>query len=472
MFKRTIIVLFSLFVSFFCFAAPPELPSIFSDHMVLQRQMKVPVWGKADAGATVTVEFAGQKKTTAAGADGNWRVDLDPMEASAESRIMTVTAGADKVEFADVLVGEVWLASGQSNMQWAMFRTENAKNDIAEATHPLIRLYNTPVKFSLQPESRIDASWTECTSETVPNFSAVAYFFGRKLQRDLNVPIGLWHSSWGGTKIEPWMTLGGLKSVEAVKAIYEQAQKTPELTGNFQTDRQNPTLIYNAMLHANVPFAIRGAIWYQGEANRVDGMLYVEKTRALLNGWYEAWGYEFPYYLVQLAPFNFGWDEPYLGGPVFWEAQAEIVKQIPNTGMIVVNDTVIDLNNIHPPNKIVPGERLALLAEAKTYGMNVVHSGPVFEQMKISGNSIIISFTFADGLTTRDSKAPDWFEIAGKDGIFKPATVKISENTVILSSPEVENPAAMRFAWHKNATPNLMNAAGLPASAFRAGQID
>ncbi|MFA5689150.1 MAG: sialate O-acetylesterase [Kiritimatiellales bacterium] len=468
MLKKLFPAIAVLLVSFTAFSVPLELPSIFSDNMVLQRDMNVPVWGNADPGATVTVEFAGQKKMTVANAGGKWQVTLDPMEACAEPQTMIIKSSIDNQQssFTNVLVGEVWLCSGQSNMQLFLRDTKDSDTEIAKADLPLIRLYQTPLKFSTIPEERIDTTWMACTPETVRKFSGVAYYFGKKLQQDLNVPMGLWQSAWGGTRIEPWTPLNGFKSVESLEDIYKLAQTVPKLSGNFRKDRQHPTWIYNAMIHANVPFAIRGVIWYQGEANHAEGMLYLKKTRALLNGWRDLWGYDFPYYFVQLAPYQYGEDDP-LMLPEFWEAQAEIVKQIPHTGMAVITDTVSDLNDIHPPNKQIPGERLALLAEANTYGMNVICTGPTFEKMEITGDTIKVTFSSADGLTTRDGKAPDWFEISSDDGIFKPADAKISGNCVILSSPEIKNPAAMRFAWHKEAMPNLINGAGLPAPAFR-----
>ena len=459
MFKKFIIVVFLFSVSL-VFSAPPELPSIFSDHMVLQRQMKVPIWGKADAGATVTVEFAGQKKSVTACDAGNWRVDLDAMEASAESRIMTVTAGENKIEFADVLVGEVWLCSGQSNMGWNLVKAEEADEFLPKSGNPLFRFYRAPMGSAETPLPRIDAEWVVYSPETGGTSSAVAYFFGRKLQEDLNVPVGLWQSAYGGATIDSFIPPQGFKTVESIKHLAD----TPSLTGNSVADRKLPSLNYNFMLHANIPFAIRGVIWYQGEANHTEGILYYDKTIAQLNSWRALWGYEFPFYFVQLPPYMYGKDDPEIL-PQFWEACETIVKNIPNTGKIIISD-VTTLDNIHPPKKLIPGERLALLAEAKTYNMNVTYSGPVFEQMKISGNSIIILFKFADGLTTRDGNAPDWFEIAGADGEFKTATAKITGNTVVLTSTEVTAPAAARLGWHKLATPNLMNAAGIPAAPF------
>ena len=453
------------------------LPTVFTDHMVLQREQPVPIWGTDDPGSTITVEFAGQKKTAPADSKGKWRVDLDAMKANATPQSITLHSSTSPIlQISDILVGDVWLCSGQSNMQFSMKNEQNGPAAIAAARNPLIRLYRTPTVFSETPTEKINAAWTACNPQTVPAFSAVAYNFGKKLTEELDVPIGLWQSAWGGTRIEPWTPPCGFEGFDSLADIREQIKNFPAGFGTnpkiAQQERQYPTAIYNAMLHANVPFAIKGAIWYQGEGNHRDGMLYVDKTAAQLKGWRSLWGYDFPYYFVQIAPYQYGAEAPSVLAE-FWEAQAEIVKQVSNTGMAVVSD-VTTLSNIHPPNKIVPGTRLALLALDNTYGKDVVSTGPTFTKMKkpfFGGNTLKIVFDSAEGLTTRDGKAPDFFEIIGEDGIFKPANAEIKGSSVILSSPEVENPVAMRFAWHKLATPNLMNAAGLPTPAFRAGKV-
>jgi sialate O-acetylesterase len=453
------------------FGGPLELPSIFSDHMILQREQPVPVWGTAEPGVTVTVEFAAQTKTTTVGADGKWRVDLDPMPASSSPRKMTVFLTRNlelgTLNFTNVLVGEVWFCSGQSNMQMPLRGADNAEAEIAAADHPQIRLYQTPQVFSDHPVEKIDAQWQVCSPESAASFSGVAYYFGRELQRELGVPVGLLLSSWGGSRIEPWTPPCGFEGIESLSDIRRQIQDMPPLGANPNQDRQFPTALYNGMIHAHIPFAIRGAIWYQGGANHRDGMLYVDKTKALFGGWRKLWGYEFPCYFVQVAPFHFGQEDPGVL-PVMWEAQSQIVKCIPNTGMAVINDGYSP-DNIHPKDKVTPGTRLALLALENTYGFDLVSSGPVFQTLEKKGSVLKVVFDSAEGLTTRDGKAPDWFEIAGEDGAFQPADAEIDGDRVILRSANVAVPVAVRFAWHKLASPNLMNGAGLPASAFRAG---
>ncbi|MFA7369872.1 MAG: sialate O-acetylesterase, partial [Kiritimatiellales bacterium] len=362
--------------------------------------------------------------------------------------------------------GEVWLCSGQSNMEMVFTSCENATAEIAAANYPQIRLFKSPKVPAATPKDAIAAKWDVCTPETVKTFSGVAYYFGRKLHQDLNVPVGLLLSAWGGTRIEPWTPPCGFEGIDTLKDIYQQSQKLTELP---KINQGAPGALYNGMIYAHVPFAIRGAIWYQGEANRRDGMLYVDKTKALLNGWHKLWGYEFPFYFVQIAPFQYKDEDPNIL-PTFWEAEAAIVTTIPKTGMAVVNDYATT-NNIHPPNKEIPGTRLALLAEANDYGMKVVSTGPVFQTLEKQGGKLKVVFTSAEGLTTRDGKNPDWFEVAGKEGGFKKAEAKIDGNAVIVESSEVAVPVAVRFAWHKTATPSLMNGAGLPAAAFRAGDL-
>ncbi|MEN8829470.1 MAG: sialate O-acetylesterase [Lentimonas sp.] len=495
-----------------CLKAELVLPSIFSSHMVLQREQALPIWGKANPGATVAVAFAGQTKKTKADTDGQWRVDLEPLSASSAPRVMAVssTFNADHstIKFLDVLVGEVWLCSGQSNMEWSMTKSENAAAAIAAADHPGIRLFQSPKVPSERPLDTVNAQWKTCTPASVASFSAVAYYFGTRLQQELDVPVGLLLSAWGGTRIEPWTPPNGFEGIDSLRDIHQKVQKTlpssPKYkkamndylsdleqwlskahsaadtesyvpaAPTFPTDlilsgnQQTPTKLYNGMLHAHVPYAIRGAIWYQGESNHSEGMLYVDKTRALLTGWRKLWGYDFPYYFVQIAPYQYG-NEASDILPIFWEAQSEIVKTIPQTGMAVISDYTT-LNNIHPPNKKIPGTRLALLALANDYGKDIVATGPVFESLQKQGPKLKVNFTSAHGLTTSDGNDPDWFEVAGKDGAFHNASAVIHKNAVFVQSSKVPEPVAVRFAWHKTATPNLINAARLPTAAFRAGE--
>lgn len=485
------------------------LPTVFTDHMVLQRGQKVPVWGAADPGVEVIVSFAGQTRSAKPDAQGKWRVDLDPLTANKQPSQLIIQSGDEKSVIEDVLVGEVWLCSGQSNMQWSMRLSENANDAIAAASFPMIRFYDTPRVPANYPLDKIDSQWKTCNPKNVEHFSAVAYYFGRKLHQDLDVPVGLILSAWGGTRIEPWTPPCGFGGVKALADINKMVQRTlpasPVYKERMQEylktldawrasagkglangtpvseppkfpagmvldgDHQTATKLYNGMLHAHIPFAIKGAIWYQGESNYREGALYTDKTKALVQGWRKLWGYDFPYYFVQIAPYKYGNDAPELLAE-FWEAQANIVKTVPKTGMAVITDCTT-LDNIHPPNKYIPGTRLALLALANDYGKNVVSTGPVFKKLVNQGSSLKLMFDAAKGLKTRDGKAPDWFEVAGADGEYKRATAVIQGETVIVKSTEVAKPLAVRFAWHKLATPNLVNVAGIPCATFRAGKL-
>lgn len=447
-----------------------SLPSIFSDHMVLQRERMVPVWGTAKAGASVLVEFAGQMKKAIADDGGKWRVNLDSMTASSEPRNMKVSVTQDsKLEtrnFYDVLVGEVWYCSGQSNMDFPMKNTENATAAITMADYPLIRLFNTPRQIAGLSTDIPYAQWHVCSSETVGTFSAVAYYFGRRIFQDLNVPVGLLKSAWGGTRIEPWIPPCGYAMVDSLAELYKIALNVSKLDLSAQDSFQIPSVLHNGMVSGHIPYAIRGALWYQGESSRYDRQDYIDKTKALLNGWYKLWGYEFPFLFVQIAPFKY-WDNNPKILPGFWEIQSIIARTVTNAGMVVISDAAT-LDNIHPPNKEIPGNRLALLAEANVYGLDVVCSGPAFQSLKKTDSRLTVTFDFAEGLATRDGQAPDWFEIAGVDGVFYPAIAKIFDNTVILYAKSVVDPVYVRFAWDEQAIPNLINGAGLPASSFRA----
>lgn len=460
----------SLLASLATFAnADVTLPSIFAPGMVLQRDKAAPVWGKAEPGENVIVSFAGQSKSTTAGADGRWQVALDPLPASAEPRALTVK-GNNTIELGNVLVGEVWLGSGQSNMQWSVAASMNAQEEIAAANYPNIRLFSVPLVTAAEPQFTVNATWAECKPETVKDFSAVLYYMGRTLHKDLNVPVGLIGTSWGGTRIEPWTPIEGFEQVESQKELAAKLKAEPNAPVK---NNQQPTVLYNSMIHPLIPYAIRGAVWYQGESNNGEGMLYLDKKKALVGGWRKLWNQgDFPFYFVQLAPFNYGNKPAEEARQVtslaeIWEAQAAAVKEIPHTGMAVIND-IGDLKDIHPVNKQEVGRRLALIALAKDYGkQDVEYSGPVFREQIVEGSKIRLKFDHARGLKSRDGKPLDWFEIAGEDGNYVPAEAVIDGEDVLVSSPRVERPASVRFAWSQMAEPNLANAAGLPASAFR-----
>jgi sialate O-acetylesterase len=447
-----------------------KLPSVLSSHMVLQRDMPVPVWGWADAGEKVTVGFAGQTKEVTAGADGKWSLKLDALKTNATPAKMTVK-GANELVLEDILVGEVWIGSGQSNMQMDVRGSKDAQKEIPAADFPNIRLFNVPLVSSPVKKDDLTASWTACSSQTVPGFSAALYFMGRQLHKELNVPVGLIADSWGGSRIEPWTPIEGFEMVpsqqENAKNLKENGPSVPHGSGKLHG-------LYNAMIHPIVPYAIRGAVWYQGESNNGEGMLYLDRMKALVSGWRAVWKQgDFPFYHVQIAPYNYTRKTPEIDRGTtalaeLWEAQAESAKQIPHTGMAVIND-VGELNDIHPKNKQEVGRRLALIALAKDYGRkDLEYSGPVFTGQAIEGNRIRLKFEHTGGgLASRDGKPLSWFEVAGADGKFIPADAAIDGKDVVVSAAGVAEPKAARYAFSQIAEPNLMNKEGLPAGAFR-----
>ena len=458
-----VVILSAVFVQ-----AETKLPSILGSHMVLQQGEKCPIWGWDNSDNVVTVEFAGQKHTAKVDDGGRWEVHLDPMKANAKGQILTIR-GSSKLELTDVLVGEVWLCSGQSNMEWRVVQSANSKEEIANANHPLIRHIKIPHKLSPKPQDNVSSSgWQPCTPQVVANFTAVGYYFGRHLHKELNVPVGLIGSNWGGTRIEPWTPPVGFKSVPALKKNF--ADKLDQFA-SAKPGRGTPSHMYNAMIHPLLPYTIKGALWYQGESNNGEGMLYHEKMKALIAGWRSVWNNpELPFYFVQLAPFRYGSDnDPRLPG--IWQAQLETLK-VPHTGMAVTTD-ITTLRNIHPPNKQDVGKRLALWALVKDYGKKLKgqYSGPIFSKIDHAEGKDSLTVHFqkdsTGGLTTNDKKPVSHFEIAGKDGKWHPAKATIVYGDhLIVKSDAVKKPVHVRFGWHQMAEPNLVNAAGLPASPF------
>lgn len=489
-----------------------RLPSVLNDHMVIQQDNPIKVWGWAEPGEGISVLFAAQKGETSADSDGLWEVRLKATKASNEPHRMTITGTQSQpVALEDILVGEVWVCSGQSNMEWEMQRTHSPTPEIHRANFPQIRLFHVPRKVSVYPLEDVDAEWKICSPQTIRDFSAVAYYFGRELHQKLDVPVGLISTRWGGTRIEPWTPIAGFRSIPELHEILEEMkpedkeyrtelkkhlseQKNwlynlekalfeggkiptqPDMPPHPHYYPQAPTALYNAMVHPLIRFAIRGAIWYQGEANRNDGPIYIKKMEALINGWRSVWQLgNFPFYYVQLAPFNYGYsmddEEGYTLDfyrlPLIWEAQSQALK-IPNTGMAVTTD-ITNLDDIHPRNKKDVGYRLSLWALAKTYGQkDLVYSGPLYRSMSVEGKKIRLQFDHVgSGLVSLDDQPLSWFEIAGQDRTFTKARAEISGNSVFVWNDRISEPVAVRFGWHQLAIPNLGNKEGLPASPFR-----
>ena len=444
--------------------AETKVPSILGSHMVLQRNAPIVLWGWDESGQKVTVSLGSDSTNTTTDGQGQWMVELKPLEAGGPHKIEI--QGSSSITLEDILIGEVWLCSGQSNMEWTVRASLNPKEEASNGNHPQIRHIKFPHRPSAKPENDIPSDgWKIANPQTVPNFTAVGYFFGRKLQAELNVPVGLIGSNWGGTRIEPWTPPVGFKSTPALKNISDNLDNLPAVN-NGRVNHQTPLALYNGMIHNFRYLKFRGAIWYQGESNRGEGMLYHEKMKALIRGWRNVFNNaDMPFYFVQLAPYRYGGSEVAL--PEIWEAQSATLS-LPNTGMAVTTD-ISNLNDIHPKNKQDVGKRLALWALAKTYGQeDLVYSGPLYKSHKVNGATIEISFDHANGgLTSSDDKPLTHFQVAGEDGEFKPAVATIKGDKLIVASDEIANPVHVRFGWHQLAEPNLVNASGLPASPFR-----
>jgi sialate O-acetylesterase len=480
-------------------------PSLFSSNMVLQRDKQVPLWGWAEPGTKVTVQFAKQHKSATAAKNGRWDISLDNLTTSAQNRNLTVSAGKEKLTFDNVLVGEVWVASGQSNMQWTLPGSSMTAEQIKSLNEPMIRMITVPRVISPTPMSDVKASWVTLDAKSAPGASAVASYFAMKLRQELNVPIGVISTSWGGTRIEPWTPAKGFDPIPELKQLADgiramnpkpsaQKQETDShiaavkawlknaeadaSTGRIPTkipvrkvakiNNRTPGALYNAMIHPFIGSAIRGAIWYQGESNMGEGLLYEKKMQALIRGWRSVWGQgDFPFYHVQLAPYG-SYSGEKLGG--IWEAQYHSIQSIKNTGMAVTTD-IGNLKNIHPKNKLDVGNRLAFWALAKDYGKKIPYSGPLYKGYAIKGNKVIISFDHAEtGLSFKGKEITDVFIKGQGDTAFVKAQPTIDGSTLVVTHPEGKKPLHVRMGWNTNAQPNLINKHGLPATPFRTDQ--
>ena len=424
--------------------------SLFRSDAVLPRDVEFPVWGTAADGTKITVQFAGQNVTTTA-AGGKWTVSLKPMPASTEPRPMKITGGTT-ITLQNLLVGDVWLASGQSNMERQLGARKpqkelvGSKDTAAAANFPLIREYKLPQKTSGTPVEDGQGRWTVCTPQTAANFSAVGFYFARDLQPQIKVPVGIIHSSWGGTVVEAWTSAEALKELGVV-------------VGDVK-NQNSPAALYQGMIAPLLPFPIKGVIWYQGESNRTNAKQYRDRFPAMIADWRKRWNSpKLPFLFVQVAPFK---DMP----PEIREAQFLTLAKSPATAMVVTTD-VGDANDIHPANKEPVGVRLSLAAQALAYGGKTEFSGPLYQSMKISGDKAGITFTHTGkGLLAKDGDLKG-FTIAGADGNFVPAIAEIHNNAVIVSSKDVPEPKAVRYGWANVPDVNLFNQDGLPASPFR-----
>jgi sialate O-acetylesterase len=446
-----------------------SLPSVFGSHMVLQQKLPVKVWGWAESGEKVTVAIGDQTATVTAGDNKKWKVEL-PCPAAGGPYTLTVS-GNNKVEFTDVLVGEVWVASGQSNMQWPMTAALNPEEEIKAANFPNIRLFSVTRIAAPSPQENCQATpWAACTPETVKDFSAVGYFFGRKLHQELNVPVGIINTSWGGTLCEAWTSKSSLEGNPEFKPILDRVDPAAE----FKKDNPHqPGVLFNQMINPLVPFSIRGAIWYQGESNVGRAEQYVDLFPTMIRDWRSHWGQgDFPFLFVQLAPYDYDRNGPKSELCELWEAQLKTLKNSPNTGMAVTTD-IGDVKDIHPRNKQEVGRRLALWALAGTYGKKDVDcTGPLFSHVIAEGNKLRVHFHGAEGgLQVKDDKTLALFQVAGADGAFVAAKAVIDGETVVVEAASIEKPTMVRFAWDETSEPALLDASGLPASPFRSDNL-
>jgi sialate O-acetylesterase len=430
---------------------------LFTDNAVLQRGEKCPVWGTTDKPDKITVKIAGKEESVEP-KDGKWRVDVRGLEAGGP-HTLTISQGDQAVELKNVLIGDVWICGGQSNMQWSLKDTANPQEAISNSANEKIRLITIPRRGAPQPESNVSAaSWVPCNPDTTPEFTAVGYYFGRDLQKALNVPIGLINSNIGGTTAERWM------SKEAIDS-------NPDLAG--MSKPQGATDLYNAMIAPLAPFAIKGAIWYQGESNADRAVQYRKLLPAMIKSWRDTFGQgDFPFLIVQLAPFMQITNEP---ADSAWaelrDAQLYTALNVPNTGLAVITD-VGDQKDIHPKKKEPVGARLALAARAIGYGEKIAYSGPLYDKMSVDGNKVVLSFKHVGGgLEARDGELKG-FTIAGEDKKFQNATAKIDGDKIIVWSDKVEKPVAVRFGWANYPVVNLWNKDGLPATPFRTDDFE
>ncbi|HLJ12325.1 MAG TPA: sialate O-acetylesterase [Planctomycetaceae bacterium] len=468
--------------------ADVKLPNVFGDHMVLQQGQKNKVWGLAEAGEAVTVTIDKQRHQVKAGSDGKWQVMLDALKAGGPYSL--TIQGRNKVSFDDVLVGEVWVCSGQSNMWWQVRLSNDPDLERLAAKFPKLRMINFPNIGSQQPIWTHDVKWMVCSPETVLDFSAVGYFFGRQLLETLDVPIGLINNAWGGSACEAWIRRDLLAADPEYKPLmdrwaqlesqYADLSKKKDLNDdqkkqldalrNPMNGNSRPGNIYNGVLVSHLGYGIKGAIWYQGESNAGRAYQYRDLFPLMIKNWRDDWGQgNFPFYWVQLADFLPEKAEP---SDSAWaelrEAQTMTMSKLPNTGEAVIID-IGEGKDIHPKNKVDVGRRLARWALAKDYGLNIPYHSPQYKAMEKQGNKIVLTFDFVDGgWRPFDVNDPRGFTIAGEDKKFVAAKAKILQDMRIeVTAEQIENPAAVRYGWADNPVVNMFNQAGLPLTPFR-----
>ena len=485
-----------MFCEVLCLRADVKLHGLFSDNMVLQLGARAPVWGWADEGEKVTVSYRGSRVSTTA-RNGKWMVKLPGLKAGSPDTL--VVEGKNRIELKNVVVGEVWICSGQSNMEWPLSRSYESGKDIAAAANPNLRLFTVPKLKANEPVNDVKARWEEANPETVGNFSAVAYYFGRDLQKARGVPVGLIHTSWGGSPAEVWIREALLAAnpgykrdildpypAQAKRFQEELAKWEKEVEALKKEGKQpargrpwanwKPAELYNGMIAPLIPYAIKGAIWYQGESNAGRAHQYRTLFADMIRNWRDDWGQgDFSFLEVQLAPWDKGKKRSpeeitALPGESDWaelrEAQWLATKVLPKVGMAVITD-VGDKDDIHPTKKEPVGARLALAARSIAYGEKIIASGPRFKSLKVKGDKAILTFdSVGGGLEARGGRLRG-FAICGEDRKFVWANAGIDNGKVVVSSPQVPRPVAVRYGWADYPVVNLFNQEGLPASPFR-----
>ena len=472
--------------------ADVKLPNVFGDHMVLQQGQKNRVWGLADAGEGVSVSIDKQTHQATAGADGKWQVTLDPLEVGGPHTL--AVNGKNEVKFEDVLVGEVWICSGQSNMQWSVNQANDADLERLSANYPKLRMINFPQVGTQEPIWTHDRQWQVCTPETVGGFSAVGYFYARQLQQTLGVPVGMINNAWGGSACEAWIRRDLLAADDNYKSLMSSwadrekqfaelsEKKDPteddkKLLGGLQGQMRGnsrPGNIYNGVLKSHLGYGIRGAIWYQGESNAPRAYQYRTLFPLMIKSWRDEWAQgDFPFYWVQLADFKAEKAEP---GDSDWaelrEAQTMTMSKLPNTGEAVIID-IGEGKDIHPKNKVDVGRRLARWALATVYKLNVPYHSPQYKSMATEGNKAVLTFEHvAGGWRPFDVNEPRGFTIAGEDNKFVAAQAKIlPDGRIEVWSDKVEKPVSVRYAWADNPVVNMYSQAGLPLTPFRTDEL-
>lgn len=436
-----------------------RLPAVISSNMVLQRESQATLWGWADPGEKITVatSWNGAIDSLTTNSDGRWKIKVNTPAAGGPYSI--TLQGWNRIVLDNVLIGEVWLCSGQSNMEWSSYNNnKQIADELPKSANNNIRFFHIPRTTSAYPQDNCEGNWEASGPESLKGFSIIGYFFGKKLQQELNVPIGLVEAAWGGTPVESWTPAPVIESDAIMK---EAAARLPETPWG----PHSPGIIYNGMIAPVTNFTIAGVIWYQGEGNTAIPHSYQRTFTGMIGAWRKVWQKEFPFYYVQIAPYAYG-NKPV--GALVMEQQTRSLSY-PRTGMVVITDLVNDVKNIHPDNKLDVAIRLANLALADNYHRSLTgYKSPVFKSMETDQNKLVVYFENApDGFLTKGNEKPTEFYIAGDDKVFLPAEVKLEKDRIIVWNKQLSKPVAVRFAFSNTAMSNVFSKAGLPITPFR-----